>query len=1017
MSFEDLFNSIKKIAGDIKCLITKVDIIAGAGTGTQDYEAGNYTLLCDSANPNIYYLAYFTSIDGVKENHYITLPSGVDTVGNLPATAMPCKEPKVITSCYKANGVLYTHVLCLSGTSIVSSLWINMSNNSTSTTAPAGAVSCSDPIVVCTKDLCAEIEPEVSPTQGAGLITGFINQEDFSSYANGTYTTINNTIGGTNFSIQHRDFNAANPLLGTLRSFIVESPISQNGANLPQKGIETIGGGTATFNAFVISFTTPVSAFGANILDAESNTTFGEAQVIAYDSSFNVLHSETLPSGANLVRWVKLQSTLNNISYVAIKVGDEIGGTLSDQVAVTNISFETTLAAGLTEIKEIIFYENGQLITKYYNKLTGQEILDISGLTFINCNPEPIPDFLAIRIPICVNGVNHVQQVVYLDGVLQSGATYYDMNGDPVTAPANFTLGWCEPVDYEIITSGVCIGGQNGIKKEFYEDEILIATEFSINGTIVVPSNYTDGYCNVKTVIAVEPHCATRNTGGTAYCLVYKGSYQDYLNAGGDPNGVYLGTFSEPNYDGWSYIGLCAASLPDPIDGWEWSTIKDPIYGYNGGNQYGPLTLVPSGNAFSCGITRKNIEKIKHSDNSIRWVEDSSDLQNLIDFDTTGWDVVPGICPVPIIPEIDLIKDNWLPYCVDGIQWYVKEVSTFNNNTAIESTPTKIYKQGADGTIVTTAPTGTVIEEGYCSIKTSCASVGDVTAIPSKVLSKTEIDTIMFNLLGANVPKQYAPFSSIYFPQTINYQGTSGNIFFGYNVDLGKYKCGKNVKADIKLMYTPLGDSDPVDNGLDIIFLAANQSYTPLDFTSIIDGTAFPAFPTKVITKLYPTLPTTIQTIAAGYDISGLDSINILSYVQGMSATDKVQIEGIYLEIVSGDFSECGFVLPVQDCNSEPILNALRTLVEQATQKIKRVPEMFPGSGTTPLVIPEGAISISITRLSGTVKVKGYNGQDFLLTATNENFYDGVNEAVSILGAYTIEGATSTSSYKIHILR
>jgi len=63
MSFEDLFNSIKKIAGDIKCLITKVDIIAGAGTGTQDYEAGNYTLLCDSANPNIYYLAYFTSID------------------------------------------------------------------------------------------------------------------------------------------------------------------------------------------------------------------------------------------------------------------------------------------------------------------------------------------------------------------------------------------------------------------------------------------------------------------------------------------------------------------------------------------------------------------------------------------------------------------------------------------------------------------------------------------------------------------------------------------------------------------------------------------------------------------------------------------------------------------------------------------------------------------------------------------------------------------------------------------
>ena len=64
--------------------------------------------------------------------------------------------------------------------------------------------------------------------------------------------------------------------------------------------------------------------------------------------------------------------------------------------------------------------------------------------------------------------------------------------------------------------------------------------------------------------------------------------------------------------------------------------------------------------------------------------------------------------------ELDLIKTNWLPICVDGVQWFVAEQSTFNNTTGVESLPVKIYKQGADGAIVTTAPAGTVIADGYC---------------------------------------------------------------------------------------------------------------------------------------------------------------------------------------------------------------------------------------------------------------------------------------------------------------
>jgi hypothetical protein len=650
----DELAAIPLTIAEIEAMICECRNQVLGGAVTPDYEAGNYTLLCDSADPSIYYLAYFTYNDGAKENHYITLPSGVDTIGNLPSTAIPCKEPKVITSCYNANGVLYTNIICLSNNIVISSLWLNMDDNSVSQTMPVGAVPCKDQIIVCTEKICSEIEPQVSQTQGTGLITGFTNQEDFSSYANGTYTTLNNTIGGINYTIQHRDFNLPNPLLGTLRSFIVENPITQNGATLPQKGIETIGGGTTTYNAFVFSFATPISAFGANILDAESNVTFGEAQVILYDSAFNVIHTENSPSGANAVRWIKLQSTLNNISYAVIKVGDEIGGSLSDQIAVTNVSFETTTAQSFLEIKKVTFLENGQLVIKYFNSVTGQEILDIQNYTIVDCEPEPIPQFLAIRIPVCINGVNHVQQVVYLDGVLQSGVTYFDLNGDPVVAPTNFTLGWCESVDYEITTSPVCIAGLAGIKKQFYEDNILIATEFSINGIPVVPASYTDGACGIKKIVAVEEWCATKQ-GGDPYYLVYKGSYQDYLNSGGDPNAIDLGTFAAP-YDGWLYAGICAASLPNPVDNWEWTNIASPIYGYNGGNQYGPLTLIPNGNTLTCGLVRKDVEKIKFDDYSVAWVEDSQDHSTLLNFDPTGWTLTSGACPV--MQEVTYVECN-----------------------------------------------------------------------------------------------------------------------------------------------------------------------------------------------------------------------------------------------------------------------------------------------------------------------------------------------------------------------
>lgn len=84
-----------------------------------------------------------------------------------------------------------------------------------------------------------------------------------------------------------------------------------------------------------------------------------------------------------------------------------------------------------------------------------------------------------------------------------------------------------------------------------------------------------------------------------------------------------------------------------------------------------------------------------------------------------------NIEPCAQADEIDILYTNWLPICVDGVQWYVAERITFNNTTAIEGVSEKVYKQGANGAIVTTAPTGTVITEGVCKVyeKEVCGTI------------------------------------------------------------------------------------------------------------------------------------------------------------------------------------------------------------------------------------------------------------------------------------------------------
>jgi len=76
-------------------------------------------------------------------------------------------------------------------------------------------------------------------------------------------------------------------------------------------------------------------------------------------------------------------------------------------------------------------------------------------------------------------------------------------------------------------------------------------------------------------------------------------------------------------------------------------------------------------------------------------------------------------------------------------------------------------------------------------------------------------------------------------------------------------------------------------------------------------------------------------------------------------------------------------------------------------------------TGTTPLVIPSGAISISITKTNGigVVNISGDNATLYPLTTDNENFSDGVLESVSTLSAYTITGSLAGTTYKVHLIR
>ena len=172
------------------------------------------------------------------------------------------------------------------------------------------------------------------------------------------------------------------------------------------------------------------------------------------------------------------------------------------------------------------------------------------------------------------------------------------------------------------------------------------------------------------------------------------------------------------NVAGTSVTATSITSTATYVGDAQGSGLNVPFYAWGAPGTY---TIVWTGDLpvgdYTIGYMNQNFSPADHVELQV--------THNLVDSMTTSKAqlvaldqcTIDALTPVPSV-ETDLIKTNWLPLCVDGVQWYVSEKSTFDNSTSIESSVTKIYKQGANGSISTSTPVGTIVE-GYCQILTT----------------------------------------------------------------------------------------------------------------------------------------------------------------------------------------------------------------------------------------------------------------------------------------------------------
>lgn len=178
---------------------------------------------------------------------------------------------------------------------------------------------------------------------------------DSSSFPLGSTSLLTASTINFNVEISHVDDSVCGPGGGTIRSFNVEEPISQGGSSLPVRGLESVGGGTTSLNAFEFTLDQPCGGFGLDLLDFESDINFAQGRVKAWDSNDVLIFDQPVETdGMDGVLFVGLTDASNRIKTIRIIVGDSNGGTLSDQLACANFRIGVHNQPQSAQVKRII---------------------------------------------------------------------------------------------------------------------------------------------------------------------------------------------------------------------------------------------------------------------------------------------------------------------------------------------------------------------------------------------------------------------------------------------------------------------------------------------------------------------------------------------------------------------------------------------------------------------------------------------------------------------------------------
>lgn len=174
------------------------------------------------------------------------------------------------------------------------------------------------------------------------------------------------------------------------------------------------------------------------------------------------------------------------------------------------------------------------------------------------------------------------------------------------------------------------------------------------------------------------------------------------------------------------------------------------------------------------------------------------------------------------VQELDIVISNWLPICVDGKQWYVREVSLVNNDTGAITNTTKEYKDGANGVITSTAPTGTIIE-GACPLP-----------------DKPNITTTILQVLD-NKGKPVSPEQKVIVVTSIGSNGVPTNTY--YDLVTGSIWTG-NPSKNLGIMPDTDSESDYIemcDNGITFLrwIVKENSEPTGVIFDTSLTGVVY----------------------------------------------------------------------------------------------------------------------------------------------------------------------------------